>query len=81
MLSPYFAEYGVDISAIPAGPGRLPFSGEVADVLEEFRPAVVSFHFGLPRTSNTRVREGSMLGHRGIEHRRYLPDGFSTSEV
>ena len=47
-LSPYFAEYGIDGNAIPAGPGRLPFSAEVADALSEVRPAVVSFHFGLP---------------------------------
>jgi nitronate monooxygenase len=26
----------------------MPFSAEAADVLEEFKPAVVSFHFGLP---------------------------------
>ena len=47
-LSPYFAEYGLDASAIQRGPGRAPFSTETADVLEEFKPAVVSFHFGLP---------------------------------
>jgi nitronate monooxygenase len=47
-LSPYFIEYGIDANAIAAGPGRLPFSTEAADTLEEFRPAVVSFHFGLP---------------------------------
>lgn len=47
-LSPYFAEHGIDASAIPTGPGRLPFSEEAADVLGEIRPAVVSFHFGLP---------------------------------
>lgn len=47
-LSPYFAEFGIDSDAIPAGPGRAPFSSEAADVLAEFRPAVVSFHFGLP---------------------------------
>src|SRR5437867_8217147 len=41
LLSPYFEEHGIDAGAIPAGPARLPFSGEVADVLEEFRPAVV----------------------------------------
>ncbi|XXT75079.1 hypothetical protein WME79_31925 [Sorangium sp. So ce726] len=46
-LAPNFAELGVDASALPTGPGRLPFSDEAADVLEEFRPAVVSFHFGL----------------------------------
>jgi len=47
-LAPYLAEHGIDPSAIATGPGRLPFSHEAADVLEEFRPAVVSFHFGLP---------------------------------
>ena len=47
-LSPYFKEYGIDVNAIPAGPGRLPFSAETADALEESKPAVVSFHFGLP---------------------------------
>jgi nitronate monooxygenase len=47
-LSPYFAEYGIDASTIAAGPGRRPFSAEAAEVLEEFKPAVVSFHFGLP---------------------------------
>jgi nitronate monooxygenase len=47
-LSPYFAEHGIDATSIPTGPGRLPFSHEAADVLDELRPAVVSFHFGLP---------------------------------
>jgi nitronate monooxygenase len=48
MLSPYFAEYGIDPHSIATGAGRAPFSSETADVLEEFTPAVVSFHFGLP---------------------------------
>ena len=47
-LAPYYAELGIDASAIPAGPGRAPFGAEAAEVLSEFRPAVVSFHFGLP---------------------------------
>ncbi len=47
-LAPYYQEFGIDAGAIPAGPGRNPFSAEVADVLSEFKPAVVSFHFGLP---------------------------------
>lgn len=47
-LAPYYKEYGIDAAAIPAGPGRAPFSHEAADVLEPFKPAVVSFHFGLP---------------------------------
>jgi nitronate monooxygenase len=47
-LAPFYAEAGLDISAVPTGPGRVPFSHETADVLERFRPPVVSFHFGLP---------------------------------
>lgn len=48
LLAPYYAEFGIDPDTIPAGPGRLPFSSEAADILDEFRPPVVSFHFGLP---------------------------------
>jgi nitronate monooxygenase len=47
-LSPYFAEYGIDANAIPAGGGRAPFGEDAADALAELRPAVVSFHFGVP---------------------------------
>jgi nitronate monooxygenase len=47
-LSPYYEEFGIDADAIPAGAGRVPFNAEAADVLEEFKPSVVSFHFGLP---------------------------------
>ena len=47
-LAPYFAELAIDPAKIAAGPGRAPFTEEAAAVLEVFRPAVVSFHFGLP---------------------------------
>ena len=47
-LAPYYREFGIDPATIPAGPGRAPFSDDTADVLEQFKPAVVSFHFGLP---------------------------------
>ena len=47
-LSPYYDEFAIDADTIPVGPGRAPFSAESADVLSEFKPAVVSFHFGLP---------------------------------
>lgn len=47
-LAPYYREFGLDPGHIPSGPGRVPFSHDSADVLEAFRPAVVSFHFGLP---------------------------------
>lgn len=47
-LMPYFLEYGIDPNIIPTGQGRVPFNAAAAEVLEEFKPAVVSFHFGLP---------------------------------
>jgi nitronate monooxygenase len=47
-LAPYFAEHGIDPGQIPPGPGRAPFDAAAAEVLEGLRPAVVSFHFGLP---------------------------------
>ena len=47
-LAPYFAELGIDPNAIPEGSGRSPFNYEAVEVLGEFKPAVVSFHFGLP---------------------------------
>ncbi len=48
LLAPYYAEFGIDPNAIPIGPGRAAFNDDMAEVLEEFRPKVVSFHFGLP---------------------------------
>jgi nitronate monooxygenase len=47
-LAPYYKEHEIDPGSSPTGPGRAPFSAEAADLLEEFRPPVVSFHFGLP---------------------------------
>ena len=47
-LMPFYEEFGIDPGTIRSGPGRLPFSAESADVLELFKPPVVSFHFGLP---------------------------------
>lgn len=48
LLAPYYAEFGLDPAAVVAGPARTPFNHELADVLAELPPAVVSFHFGLP---------------------------------
>lgn len=47
----YYRELGVDQTSIASGPGRLPFNAETAELVEEYRPAVVSFHFGLPETT------------------------------
>lgn len=46
LLQPYYEEYGV----APGNGGalRLPFDAEMCAAVEELRPEVVSFHFGLP---------------------------------
>jgi nitronate monooxygenase len=82
-LSRYYDEYGVEpAGAAQSGSGRAPFSDEAADVLEEFRPPVVSFHFGLPSadllarvrkmgsriiSSATTVDEALWLEERGVD--------------
>jgi nitronate monooxygenase len=48
VLAPYYREFGLDVDAIPTGVARVPFNDEAADVVGDFKPAVVSFHFGLP---------------------------------
>jgi len=82
VLAPYFAEHGIDPAAIQAGPQRLPFNDAAADVLEEFKPPVVSFHFGLPSAalmkrvkgwgskilaSATTREEATYLEERGVD--------------
>ena len=47
-LSRFDAELAVDRSSAPAGPPRRPFDDEACRIVEEYRPEVVSFHFGLP---------------------------------
>jgi nitronate monooxygenase len=59
-LAPYYEEFGIDAGVVPAGPGRAPFSADAAAVLSEFKPAVVSFHFGLP--SNELLSRVKSLG-------------------
>lgn len=46
LLRPYYEEYGVEPGNGDAM--RLPFDTEMAAAVEELKPAVVSFHFGLP---------------------------------
>jgi len=50
-LTPYYEEFGIDPGTISTGPGRAPFTAQAADLLGEFKPSVVSFHFGLPSAS------------------------------
>jgi nitronate monooxygenase len=47
-LAPYAAELGLHADAAVTGASRAPFGEAAAEIVEAFRPAVVSFHFGLP---------------------------------
>ncbi|MES2125686.1 MAG: nitronate monooxygenase [Pseudomonadota bacterium] len=81
-LAPYYRELGLDPAAALAAPLRQPFNDACADLVEQFRPAVVSFHFGLPapellarvRASGARIvanattlAEGRWLAARGVD--------------
>ncbi len=48
LLKPYYLELGLDPEAPLAPPSRKPFDSELCVLVEEFKPEVVSFHFGLP---------------------------------
>lgn len=48
-LLPFYRESGLSQENILDAPPRAPFSGEMAELLSEFEPPVVSFHFGLPQ--------------------------------
>jgi nitronate monooxygenase len=82
VLAPYYRECELDTDAIAAGVMRMPFSSEAADLLHDFKPAVVSFHFGLPSpallervraggakifSSATTVDEARWLEARGVD--------------
>lgn len=47
-LERYYNELELDPGSVSPPPSRSPFGAAYADVLETFRPPVVSFHFGLP---------------------------------
>lgn len=51
LLEPYYRELGVDFDAPTPVSNRSPFDNAACEVVEEFRPQVVSFHFGLPEKS------------------------------
>ena len=58
-FSAYYAEFGIDPASIPAGPGRAPFDERLCDLMLEKKPAVISFHFGLPEKKLLNRARGS----------------------
>src|SRR4051794_1040021 len=80
LLRPYYEEFGV----APSGGGalRLPFDEAMCAAVEELKPDIVSFHFGLPEeslldrvkaggavvlSSATTVEEARWLESRGVD--------------
>ncbi|HEV7271050.1 nitronate monooxygenase [Pseudoxanthomonas sp.] len=47
-LAPYYAEYGIAPPAPSTAGARRPLDAATVDLLEAYRPRIVSFHFGLP---------------------------------
>jgi len=47
-LEGYYRELGLSLDGAGGGPARAPFSAAMCDVVLEYKPRVVSFHFGMP---------------------------------
>lgn len=80
LLQPYYEEFG--LAAGNGGAMRLPFDSAMAAIVEELKPPVVSFHFGLPAEpllmrvkragavvigNATTVEEARWLEERGVD--------------
>ncbi|MHC2438461.1 NAD(P)H-dependent flavin oxidoreductase [Bradyrhizobium sp. USDA 4451] len=81
-LAPYYREHGLDPDAHINAANRAPFDAAFCAVVEELKPEVVSFHFGLPEpkllqrvkaagaivmSSATTVREAIWLEENGAD--------------
>jgi nitronate monooxygenase len=81
-IAPYYAELGVDPPSLPLPAGHPPFGEADCAALEELRPEIVSFHFGLPAapllarvkaagckvlSSATTLREARWLAEHGVD--------------
>lgn len=81
-LAGYYIENGLDPGMALPATGRAPFNDALATVVEDYRPEIVSFHFGLPAaplvdrvkaigakviSSATSVAEARWLAARGVD--------------
>jgi len=81
-LTPYYREYGLDPDAAIPFANRAPFDAAMCELVEELKPEIVSFHFGLPEpallqrvkatgavvvSSATIVREAIWLEENGAD--------------
>lgn len=82
LFADFYHEFGIDSSQVASSPARMPFNRELADIVSLYRPAVVSFHFGLPTaelleqvrcagakvlSSATTVQEAIWLEQQGVD--------------
>jgi nitronate monooxygenase len=81
-LASYYGEHGLDPAAPIKAANRAPFDAGFCEVVEELKPEVVSFHFGLPEpallarvkaagclviSSATTVKEAVWLERNGVD--------------
>jgi nitronate monooxygenase len=81
-LQPYYQELGIDPAAPIPSSNRAPFDPAFCEVIEDLKPEVVSFHFGLPEdallrrvqavgcrilSSATSVKEARWLEDKGVD--------------
>lgn len=81
-LTPYSTALGAQPPALPLKAGLQPFGEEACALVEELKPTIVSFHFGLPASdllrrvkaagckilsSATSVKEAAWLAERGVD--------------
>jgi nitronate monooxygenase len=81
-LASYYREHGLDPAAPINAANRAPFDADMCEVVEELKPGIVSFHFGLPEkdlltrvrrtgckviSSATTVKEAIWLEENGVD--------------
>src|SRR5262249_24613844 len=77
-LRSYYVELGLDPNQSVPASGRAPFDNESCELVLEFRPQVVSFHFGLPDDSLLmRVKDSGakiISSATSVDEARWLED-------
>jgi nitronate monooxygenase len=81
-IAPYFDELGVPPPSLPLSAGHPPFAEAACGVIEDLKPEIVSFHFGLPQSdllarvkatgckllsTATTLREAEFLQAHGVD--------------
>ena len=77
-LAAYYTELGLDVSTSASAVNRAPFDEAMCKVVEEHKPEVVSFHYGLPEQALlSRVKASGCLilsSATTVEEARWLED-------